>query len=292
VAATRRELQVRSCFGAAAMLPEDACLRPFHRPRGLDTAFAARDFGDRACLQNSDVTVPVFCRLGTKGRPLRTIVVVGNSHAWRLGPALDVYGRTHRWRVLLAAHVDCLGLASRPAGNVPPGSPCLRWSGALQRHLLGLRHLDGVIFVSHDSARKFLAGTNPTAAAVSDAGRQVLAAWNALTERGVRVFVTEDVPGLRPDNAPECIAMSAADDDPCSRPRSGLLHDNLLTNLAKAHPDLARYVPTDQYFCDAHRCHALVGGVIVYFDSHHLTDTYSRSLGPYLGAQIAAALPH
>lgn len=35
-------------------------------------------------------------------------------------------------------------------------------------------------------------------------------------------------------------------------------------------------------FCVAGTCHALIGGVVVYFDSSHITSTYSRALAPYI----------
>jgi hypothetical protein len=60
--------------------------------------------------------------------------------------------------------------------------------------------------------------------------------------------------------------------------------------LAQRNPELASYLPLTQFFCDATKCHALIGGVVVYFDSHHLTTTFSRSLAGYLGADITGIL--
>jgi hypothetical protein len=63
-----------------------------------------------------------------------------------------------------------------------------------------------------------------------------------------------------------------------------------MTDLARRHPGLARYEPLSQFFCDSAKCHAVIGGDVVYYDAHHLTTTCSRSLAPYLGAQVDAAL--
>jgi hypothetical protein len=68
------------------------------------------------------------------------------------------------------------------------------------------------------------------------------------------------------------------------------VHQNFLTQLARAHPDIATYLSLTPYFCDARTCHALIGSVVVYLDAHHLTDTFSRSLAPYLGPRIAALI--
>lgn len=95
---------------------------------------------------------------------------------------------------------------------------------------------------------------------------------------------------MRPNSAPECIAMARDQYDPCAVNKSSVVTPNLMTALAEKHPELVSYVRLTPYFCDASKCHALIGGVVVYFDSHHLTGTYSRSLGRYLGADVAAAL--
>jgi hypothetical protein len=104
------------------------------------------------------------------------------------------------------------------------------------------------------------------------------------------VLVLQDVPGVRPQLDPDCIAQSSARNDPCAVPRKRVVKSNLTTRLAQRHPELATYLRTDQYFCDAGRCHGLIGGVVVYFDGHHLTTTFSRSLARYLGDELAGAL--
>jgi hypothetical protein len=152
-------------------------------------------------------------------------------------------------------------------------------------------HLDAVIFASHIGARTYLAGPNASDAAVRAARQRVLDTWSALRRRGVSVIVTEDVPGMRPDSDPECIALAGSRYDPCAVDRSSVVRSNLMTSLAQQNPQLAHYVPLTQFFCDARKCHGLIGGVVVYYDSHHLTTTYSRSLAPYLGPQIEAVLP-
>jgi hypothetical protein len=46
------------------------------------------------------------------------------------------------------------------------------------------------------------------------------------------------------------------------------------------------YVDLRRFFCDASRCYSVVGGVVVYSDSHHLTGTYARSMGPWVGPPV------
>ena len=46
---------------------------------------------------------------------------------------------------------------------------------------------------------------------------------------------------------------------------------------------------TDAY-CDATTCYTVIGGVVVYADNNHVSNTYARTLAPYLGPRIVAAL--
>ncbi|HET6818552.1 MAG TPA: acyltransferase family protein [Mycobacteriales bacterium] len=291
-AQTRALLSHRhSCFGAAAMVPANHCPRPFARPAHLDTEFAATDGHGDPCLQSYDAATPDFCTLGRKSSPRATIAIVGNSHAWRLVPALQLYGQRHGWQILVATRINCLGLITTPVVNGTGASPnCLNWSRLVLQRLLSTPHLDAVVFPSYRYADQFLEGMNGSATAVAATRQRVLATWSRLVAHGIRVIVPGDVPGMRPVIDPQCLAQSRTRYDPCAVRRSSVVRPNITFSLALAHPELATAIPLTQYFCDQVKCHALIGGVVVYFDSHHLTSTYSRSLARYLGAAVASAL--
>jgi peptidoglycan/LPS O-acetylase OafA/YrhL len=282
--------RVRSCFGAAAMDPANHCARPYARPPRLDEAFAASDGPGDPCLQNFDAASPALCTLGRTTAPTRTVAIVGNSHAWRLVPALTLYGQQHGWKIIVATRINCLGLITQAASGNGASTNCLQWTATVRRQLLSLPRLDAVIFPSYRYTEDFTSGRGASARQLRDVRQQVLAGWRAFAGRGTRVIVTSDVPGMRPTSDPQCIAASAARYDPCAVRRPAVVRSNLTTVLAQQNPGLASYLPLTRFFCDSTTCHALIGGVVVYFDSHHLTTTYSRSLARYLGGAVAAAL--
>jgi hypothetical protein len=269
------------------MVSANQCAHPYARPAGLDPAFAASDGPDDPCLQKYDAATPLWCSFGTTRSPTRTIALVGNSHAWRLVPALRLYAQVHRWHLVTALRINCTGLITTRISSVAPSSACLEWSAAVRRHLLSLPHLDEVVFPAYAFDKKFLVGDSASTGQVDQARQAVLGTWRVLAHAGIRTVVIQDVPGMRPTNDPTCIAQSRRIYDPCTRPRSSVLLPTITSTLAQANPALASYVPLAQYFCDATTCHGLIGGVIVYFDSHHLTTTFSASLAPFLGPAIA-----
>ncbi len=51
-----------------------------------------------------------------------------------------------------------------------------------------------------------------------------------------------------------------------------------------------RKVDLTDYICGPRACPPVVGNVLVYRDDAHMTNTYAATLGPYLEAELAAAL--
>jgi peptidoglycan/LPS O-acetylase OafA/YrhL len=279
----------RSCYGASAILPVNHCARPFARPAHLDPTFAAADGRSDPCLEDYDAATPTLCVLGAT-HPKATIALVGNSHAWRLVPALTLYGERHGWRIVVATRINCLGLTTQPIGSGGASPNCLQWSADVQQRLLAMPRLDAVIFAGYRFAASFVQGISEPPSVVLAARQQVLDTWSTFRSHGIHVIVTGDVPGMRPTADPDCLAQSSATYDPCAVDRASVVKPNLMSTVARANPQVVSYIPLTKYFCDARKCHAVIGGVVVYFDSHHLTTTYSRSLARYIGPQIAAAM--
>jgi hypothetical protein len=280
---------VYRCVGARAMVPEHRCPHPYWRPAKLDLQAAAADGPNDPCQQGADATVPIYCSRGASTRPSLTIALVGNSHARRLLPGLAVYAQRHRWRIVTAMRSSCLGLVTRSIAPGAPTASCLLWSKRV-KHALVARHVDAVVFAGYRFDRHFLISARPTARQLRVARAAILETWKSFRAAGIRVFVIEDVPGMRPDDDPACIARSQRRTDPCAMRRSRVVGSSLAATVAEANPSVATYVPLTQYFCDARLCHALIGGVVVYYDSHHMTTTFSKTLGPYVASAIAKSL--
>ena len=142
---------------------QSGCTAAFALPADLDPAFRAADINNAldASQQNIAAKPVILCSFGDTANPSSTIAVVGNSHALRLVPALDLYGKEHHWKIVLAAKTNCMGLISQAMGNQGPNASCLAWSLALAEKLLAMPGLNAVIFASHASSGTYLAGNGP-----------------------------------------------------------------------------------------------------------------------------------
>src|SRR3954466_4170757 len=76
----------------------------------------------------------------------------------------------------------------------------------------------------------------------------------------------------------------------CALPRREALDPHPAPAAAKRAGGRASPLDLTPFFGDARRCFPVIGGVLVYKDTTHLTGLYARTLGPYLLRAVDAAL--
>jgi hypothetical protein len=100
------------------------------------------------------------------------------------------------------------------------------------------------------------------------------------------VVVLRDTPAPRLDVA-ECVSAHREELTRCAVPR-----DEALAGIGPLQVDAARgltgvrLVDLNDAICPADRCAAVIGGVLVYRDTNHLTATYARTLAVRLDEQL------
>jgi hypothetical protein len=97
------------------------------------------------------------------------------------------------------------------------------------------------------------------------------------------VVVIKDAPRPRADVL-ECVADHAEDPGQCAVSRKAAFDYPAHTTVEKAArlaADVEVLDLTDRY-CGPERCMPVIGNVMVYRDNNHVTDTYARSLRPYI----------
>jgi peptidoglycan/LPS O-acetylase OafA/YrhL len=276
------EVTQGDCWGAAVMV-EDC------EPRDLITPpeFTATDY---PAVQTGD------CSEGTLVAPLgdnveclygdpdgsRTVVLTGDSHAMQWMPALQTAAESHGWKLITMVRSSC------PIGDFTviidgsASSECAQWRDeamariiALDPDLVVTAALTGYGYEVVD----YSIGDTETQRAGYDA------ALAELSDADIATVVIRDTPYL-PVAGPDCVA----EDEACQFERSVIdNHDDVLAEVAAA-----RGVPTldfTEYLCTTSECPAVIGGVIVYRDRNHLSQTFVRTLAPYVDAALLTAVP-
>jgi SGNH domain (fused to AT3 domains) len=73
--------------------------------------------------------------------------------------------------------------------------------------------------------------------------------------------------------------------------RTSLDPDPAATAARRLGSPRVRVLDLTRFFCGARQCYPVIGGVLVYKDTTHLTGLYARTLAPYLGRAVDAVIP-
>lgn len=273
------------CFGAAA---RDAAVPCDSSP----LRFRATPVPDDAELQPGSPCAIVkttgaptrVCQFGLSKQTARaTVALLGDSHAPAWRGAVDGLARAERWRGLTVRRSSCpFTLAARFADE-PGSSECFAWVKATTAFFVRHREIHTVfVVVASGYPWKPGEGTDPHTAAVAGF-RQ---AFDALPPSVRHIVVIRDNPLARDDTlacVDGALARHRRPDLRCAIPRSdALVPDAAADAVDGLAGDRGRLIDLTSAFCDPTRCFTVVGGVLVYRDRSHLTQTFSASLGPLL----------
>ena len=220
-----------------------------------------------------------------------TVAVVGDSHAAHWVPAVRKVAAEENWRVATYTKSSCPFTAepvTRNAGEEAAYPECEDWNADVVEQLTGDDAPD-VVFTSNRSAAA------SAELGDGDEGKQAIAdgmdqQWAAVEEAGARVVAIADTP-QSVARVPECVEMNAADPQECAKERADALDGEDPQQLAADLPgNGAEVVDLNGRICTDDTCPAVVGNVLVYRDSHHLTATYSEMLAPDLEKEAGPVL--
>ncbi|MFG3601708.1 SGNH hydrolase domain-containing protein [Micromonospora chersina] len=215
-----------------------------------------------------------------------TIAVVGDSHAAQWVPTLRAIAERRNWRLLTYTKSGCPALDVEVVGadGQRPVDTCAGWNRDLPGRLAADRpNLVVTSSYNYSAYRngRTLKGSEGRAALVDGMRRT----WRSLA-RIAPVLVLRDTPAPRLDVA-ECVSAHREELTRCAVPR-----DEALAGIGPLQVDAAqgltgvRIVDLNDAICPADRCAAVIGGVLVYRDTNHLTATYARTLAGRLDEQL------
>lgn len=213
----------------------------------------------------------------------RTIALVGGSHTEHWISGLDEVGRHYGFRVVTVLKMGCpLTLDASVSDDGQLYESCAEWTPAALAELVGL----APDFV-------FTTATRPIGVLGPDVTpHQYVELWHALGEQGIQVLAVRDTPWLNrgkgPVRASDCLGDGGTPSD-CGMPREVSIAAINPASLAGAGLDNLRLLDLTDGLCNPTACPAVVGNVIVYHDSHHLSGTWVRSASAELARQMGPA---
>jgi peptidoglycan/LPS O-acetylase OafA/YrhL len=262
-------------------------LRPRPRDAGADRGRAYYD----GCLVDKPVTQSPTCSYGDRGSRT-TVVLFGDSHAMQYFPALERIATGRRWRLIELTKGGC------PPARVRvlyPGTPrenpvCDVWRENTLRRIEGER--PALVVVGSSVRYTVLEGARRlgTAASTRALGAGYGPTLARLRAAAGRVAVLTDAP-RPPQNIPSCVSGAMRKLRRCAFTRGPAVVRASAIEAAVARVGGVAVVDATNQFCLARLCPAVVGDVLVYRNSGHITASYMATMRPWLERQPALRLP-
>jgi peptidoglycan/LPS O-acetylase OafA/YrhL len=223
----------------------------------------------------------------TYGRPgaSRSVVLFGDSHALQWFPAFEKLANRHGWALVSLTRSSC-SPAPVPVVNSKlkrDYTECDSWRAAALERIRALRP-QLVVVASSTGYRSSLAGHPADPDALwANAWARLFATVRA---DAADVVLLADTPDLSQDPA-DCLARQRATVRGCAEPVATVLRDpdwRAIVNAAAARAG-ATVVDPVPWLCGV-RCPTVVGNLLVYRDTNHLTSAYAAMLAPLLDARL------
>lgn len=281
-----------SCLGAASRAPDGIeCINP-------ELATVLLPSPDLASHDSPSLLLPAFCQ-GTKasdavpkpcnltGNKSQTkIAMIGDSHSAQFMAPMMSLAKKNNWQVVSFSKGGCpLSYAERTHDAVLKAA-CKKWVAAAVKQLTTEGY--DLVMTSQVSGVQWASGTKKQSTYAQDG---LVRVWRDINRAGVPVLVMKDNP--RPIKAVlTCIQKNKFDNlAACQNlKKKAMLFDPQPAAVTKLDSPLTHLVDFTDVYCVADKCDAVIGGVIVNRDENHLTNTFSKTLAPYIEVEIAKLL--
>lgn len=234
------------------------------------------------------------CVTGNRSSPT-TIAVIGDSHAAMWNPAFRRAVDERDWRMILMAKASCpivdLPLTDRLNWMTEEVQRCAQWRSGIMERLRAeppqLVVIAAVRGYGPDGVGVWdKPGFDPFNQGWIDAlGEQV----RRLRSNGSQVLVLGPEPKLT-TVAPNCLSAHLRDVPACEFAWPDANNAGIAAESAVVRAAGGQYADTKDLFCSGDRCPPIVGNTMVFYDGSHLSNDYSRAMGPAVGALMDRAL--
>ncbi|MFC5338161.1 acyltransferase family protein [Leucobacter denitrificans] len=281
------------CLGATSLNSDSGC-----DPAPLQLPIPEPALADQAperCLSDLEGAQVRKCTYGAEpGTAIRTIALVGDSHAEQWLTPLKRIAEQNNWRLIVMAKASC-PFTSAERDFVSFGEPkraelrqdCLDWNAEVLEELEQEPQVDAVV-TSAKAANKVV--SNSASKWQEAAAEGYERRWNELPETVGTVVAIEDTPELQEDLMRCVTEEGETAATSCAEPAKDALGDDPLSDAA-ASSERAELISMNDYLVVDDDCPPVIGGVLVYRDSHHLNWAYTEMLTEPLADALEEVLP-
>ncbi|QSB05062.1 acyltransferase family protein [Natronoglycomyces albus] len=212
-----------------------------------------------------------ICEYGSD-TPDVTLAVVGASRSAHWFPAIEARAEANNWRVLTITKSACLFTTGTSTYQGNTYHDCMAWR-------------DDVVSILKDIQPDLVV----TSSTRTESDQEYVPSgyierWEELDELGLTVFGIRDTP-IVDNDVVDCVARG----DSCVYDTSHIPAEDPMIDNGRV-PDNVIAADFTPYICPEQQCYAVIGNVLVYRDSRHISATYAATLAAMMEEQLLAAL--
>ena len=277
-----------SCLGAGILLPS-AKDNPNCEDKDslqMEPAAAKKDkskaYAD-GCWASAPYASKPEC---TYGDGSKRVALVGNSHAGHWLPTLERLADEHDLTITTFLASNC-SISTLPQDLSTPDETkgCQDYADWVSKRTTE-GGFDAVITSERQSTPLEGMDWEETEKKAPEGHREILQRW---VDADLDVVVIRDTPypGGADVTVPDCVAKHEDDLEQCSgTPESWHWMDPLAASARTIDSKNLSVIYPQDWFCPDGRCEPVIGGVITYFDTAHITATYAQTLAPHFDASL------
>ena len=258
-------------------------------PKNLNPSLAGAT-GDKPIIYNDGChldagsTEPGECVFGDVTSSF-TVALFGDSHAAQWFNSLDSIAKSRGWRLLSLTKLGCTPI-EQITYNATVGATypqCKPWRANVKRRLAEERV--SVVFISYSNRLQQVGVRQPFPDQVwLDGFAELIPELRTL---GAESILITDTPYPGQD-VPICLSENVSRVGNCTFSREkGIRQSRLDTNIAAAVDNGAQVLDVTNWLCSDSACPVIVGNLLVYRDSNHITTKYAEWLTPLIDAAVA-----
>ena len=239
----------------------------------------------QGCLLPESASTTKECVYGDTSHPVLTVALVGDSIAGDWFAPLQEIAMQRHWRLVTDLHSVCPLSATMmiTPGTGGPYTACHTW-GAEVMHDLITSIRPNVVITSDWPGLATVTHPAGGAPAQADIGAGMAQYWKQLQGHGISVVAIRESPNVHV-NVPDCLSKYSP--AKCTVPTAKAeIQDPPTEYATRAAGGSVPLIDMDSLICGPANCRPIVGNVLVYQDSHHLTSTYALTTAPYLEKRL------
>ncbi|GAA3760706.1 acyltransferase family protein [Salinactinospora qingdaonensis] len=229
------------------------------------------------CQAYSNVEQLQHCTYGPDDATT-SIAIVGDSHAAAWVPAVREIAERNGWRLYTFTKSSCAFTATpiEDPDTDKPYTECHVWNADLIEELT--TELRPSLVFTSSSVSATAVGANSDSDNTDRIAEGMAHMWHRIDQAGGTVVAIRDNPHVRP-RTPECVELHGGNSSQCTNARSDAFDTpDPQVRAAQETQAQVELVDLTDRFCTSTQCPPVIGNILVYRDSHHVTATYARLL--------------